>query len=55
MVPIKHKAPSPDTDRLAEVAALSDTSPFAQAFWLELGEVRRRDVLTAWAMTGGAK
>ena len=36
-------------------ADLADTSPFAQAFWATFGDDRRRDVLVAWATSGGAK
>ena len=55
MVHPKNKPPTPDTDRLAEVAALADTSPFAEAFWAELGEDRRVDAIVRWAMSGGVK
>jgi len=55
VVPIKHLSPTATTDRYAECAALADTSPFAQAFWATFGDDRRRDVLVAWATSGGAK
>lgn len=38
--------PTPDTDRAAAIAAMSDTSPFAQGFWRELaGNGTRADAI----------